>query len=565
MFKGLKTVFFWIALSVIFVVLFQLLTVHSTLLSAQSAPPKREFRALWITTLGNMDWPSRRGMTPDEQKQQFIYLLEQCKVANLNAVIVQIRPSADAFYPSAIEPWSEWLSGKQGRAPQPYYDPLAFMLEEAHKRDIEFHAWINPFRAVYHNRFSDIHPGHIINRQKNWLIENGSGKMFDPGIPEVREYITTIIADIVSRYDVDGIHFDDYFYPYPMPGTKIGDEGTFKKHNRGFRDINAWRRDNINQLIESVSQTIQTLNPQVKFGVSPAGVWRNIQQDPEGSHTRSGYTSYDHLHADTRLWLEKGWIDYIVPQVYYSTKKESVNYRTLVRWWDRNVFGRHLYIGHAAFKVYWESDKSWYNKEEIPQQLRYNRQLGNVHGSAFFRAESFLYNRGNFRDSLTQHYYRNLALQPVMHWKDRIPPQKPEQLKVLVSGRGTELTWLKPAMAPDGQYPHRYVVYKIPEKETLEKGLQNPANIQAMLSADIYYWTDRSPQNSGEYLYAVTSLDRLHNESEAALPEKEPVLVLNGLYTYEEFMYYYRFFQSGLQKHFGWTRKFPADIITTGQ
>jgi len=521
-------------------------------LSAQGIPPKREFRALWVTTLNNMDWPSKKGLTAEEQQREFIDLLEKCKEANLNALIVQIRPAADAFYQSNYEPWSEWISGEQGLPPKPYYDPLKFMIEESHKRNIELHAWLNPLRAVYHKRFSSVHDNHISNRKPEWVLEYGNLKMLNPGLPEVRDYITSLIADLIERYDVDGIHFDDYFYPYPNPNYKLKDGNAYRKYRTAGKDLAAWRRDNVNKLIFSVHKTILSINPRVKFGISPAGVWRNIYDSPLGSHTRGGYTSYDHLHADSRTWLQEGWVDYLIPQVYFSTRLKTVNYRTLTRWWGRNHFDRHLYIGHAAFKVNFDRDKSWYSKSEIPEQLRYNRTFEHIKGSAFFRAESFLRNRGNFRDSLKAKFYAAPALMPTMPWKDEIPARKPDSLRLERTPHGTKLKWVQPDVALDGERPYKYVVYKIP-KRGAPSDIEKPENIFAIVEGDTDSLLVSIPRHY-EYQYLVTSLDRLKNESAPAIPMQEKPLVVAGQ-PIEKIMFFAKFFQKGVNNYFGWLKK----------
>ncbi|MDW7695272.1 family 10 glycosylhydrolase [Flammeovirgaceae bacterium SG7u.111] len=524
--------------------------VYYSNLAAQVPPPKREFRAIWITTLNNMDWPSRKGMSVEQQKEEFINILDRCQKTNLNAVIVQIRPAADAFYMSKYEPWSEWLGGKQGKPAESGYDPLSFMLEETHKRNMEFHAWINPLRAVYNTRFSNVHKSHISNTRPEWMLQYGTMKVFNPGLPEVRKYLVNIVADIVERYDIDGIHFDDYFYPFPQANLKLDDKATYRKYKGGFKNIKDWRRNNIDLLIKDTHRAIKSLKPYVKFGVSPAGVWRNIYDSPQGSNTRGGITSYDHLHADVRGWLQKGWVDYLVPQVYFSTQLKAVNYRTLVRWWNRNSFDRHVYIGHAAFKVYWDYDKTWYNRSEIPLQLRYNRSLENISGSVYFRAESFMRNRGHFRDSLELSFYQKPALIPSMPWIDNTPPLSPREATVSMSPKGISIHWKNPGPADDGQSPSYYVIYKM-AKTGENYSIEDAKNIFQILPASDTSFLDKTVKDLKQYDYLITSVDRLHNESIPAIPIRTSTLVM-GKWPYEDVLFMYNHYQKGMKNYFGW-------------
>ena len=388
--------------------------------------PKREFRAFWIVTLDNKDFPSRPGLSVKEQQAEFIDLLDKHQKMGMNAAIFQVRPSADAFYNSQYEPWSEWLSGKQGIPPKPFYDPLEFVIEECHKRNMELHAWFNPFRTVYSTEVSDITYNHISKRRANWCLQYGKHSQLNPGLPEVRRYINDIVMDVVKRYDVDGVHFDDYFYPYKIYGKEFPDHQTFRKYARGFKNKGDWRRDNINQLIKMIHDNIQREKPHVKFGVSPIGVWRNKSEDPRGSATAVGQSSYDYLGADVLKWLKEGWIDYIAPQLYWSIGHARADYVTLTNWWSNNNFDRHLYIGQATYKINHDSDYRWKNPREMSNQLRINRNKPAILGSIFFRSKNLIDNELHFTDTLTQHFYNYPALIPTMPWKDNTPPSCPQ-------------------------------------------------------------------------------------------------------------------------------------------
>ena len=248
-------------------------TIFSSNIFAER-PPQYEFRAVWVATVENIDWPSKKGLPVEQQKEEFIRLLDMHKKNGMNAIIMQIRPVADAFYPSRFEPWSEYLTGTQGVPPTPYYDPLQFMIEETHKRGMEFHAWMNPYRAVFNVNRSSVAPGHITRLFPQWFVTYGNTKYFDPGIPEVREHVNRLVRDLVERYDLDGIHFDDYFYPYRIPGKEFPDDGSYAKYGNGL-DRGDWRRNNVDTIIKMLGETIKSVNPRVKFGISPFGVWRN--------------------------------------------------------------------------------------------------------------------------------------------------------------------------------------------------------------------------------------------------------------------------------------------------
>src|SRR5690349_14698382 len=285
------------------------------LVSYVVAQPKYEFRAAWIATVENIDWPTRGNYNAESQKAEYISLLEMHKRNGLNAVIVQVRPCADAFYPSQYEPWSQWLTGKQGKAPSPYYDPMQFMVEEAHKRGMEFHAWCNPYRAEFQVGKSSIAANHITKMHPEWFINYGGTRYFDPGNKQAQQYVVNVIRDIVSRYDIDAVHFDDYFYPYPE-GKEFPDSESYKKYGNGL-SLGDWRRSNTDSIILKLSTAIKEENRLCRFGVSPFAIWKNKSQDPEGSAT-AALTNYGELYADILLWLKNGWIDYVAPQLYFE-------------------------------------------------------------------------------------------------------------------------------------------------------------------------------------------------------------------------------------------------------
>jgi len=372
-----------------------------------------EFRAVWIATVVNIDWPSKRGLSNEEQKREFISLLDMHQKNGLNAIIMQVRPAGDALYPSTLEPWSEYLMGKQGLPPSPFYDPLSFMIAETHKRGMEFHAWINPYRAVFDINKSSISPLHLTKTHPDWFITYGDKKLFNPGLPEVWQHTNRVVRDLVTRYDIDAIHLDDYFYPYKIPGKEFNDEATYKKLNRGLSKDD-WRRSNCDTIIKQISQTIHSIKPGVQLGISPFGVWRNKSKDPEGSMTKAGVTNYDDLYADIMLWMKKGWVDYVIPQMYWEHGHALADYDELVDWWNNHSINRNLYIGHGIYRA--GTTTNWKDKNEIPYQINKLRALPNTKGSAYFSSNTFKNNPNGWNDTLQNHFYAKPALQPTMPW-----------------------------------------------------------------------------------------------------------------------------------------------------
>ncbi|SFF38938.1 glycoside hydrolase family 10 protein [Thermoflexibacter ruber] len=480
---------------------------------AQSIPPKRELRAVWIATVANIDYPSRKNLHPFEQQDEFRALIQKHRQVGINAVFVQVRPATDAFYYSDRELWSEWLSGKQGNEPRPFYDPLAYMIEEAHKNGMEFHAWFNPYRAVFDTaRSSEVHPEHITNRRPEWFIQYGKTKYFNPALPQVREYITSIITDVVKRYPIDGVHFDDYFYPYPIANTPLDDQKDFERYGQDFKNIQDWRRHNVNLLIESVAKSIRQTKPKVKFGVSPFGVWRNERDEKQGSKTITGTTSYDHLYADVRYWLKNAWIDYVVPQVYFHSQFKHAPYQQLVDWWAANGFGKHLYIGMAAYKIGSKTDTLWQNLSEMPSQLRFNRACENIKGSVFFSAKSIFNN--SLHDSLKTNFYRYPALVPPMPWKDSIAANPPTDLVLHKSYKSVFLQWKVPQRAKDGDEAVYYIIYRFNHDEPIN--LEDASKIVGIRRQQGEFFVDKTVKHGGKYRYLVTALDQMHNESSAS-------------------------------------------------
>lgn len=390
-------------------------------------PINYEFRGVWVATVDNIDWPSKKTLSVAEQKAEFIKLLDMHQQNGMNAVIVQVRPAGDALYPSQYEPWSEFLTGKQGLPPTPFYDPLEFMIKETHNRGMEFHAWLNPYRAVFNMHTSSIAPTHLTKLHPEWFLVYGDKKYFNPALPEVREHTARIVKDLVTRYDLDAIHMDDYFYPYRIAGKEFPDQKSYQQYGNGMNK-EIWRRSNCDSIIKLLHQTIRAANPRVKFGISPFGVWRNKSQDPMGSETKAGQTNYDDLYADILLWMEQGWIDYVVPQLYWERGHKLADYNVLLDWWNKHTYAKHLYVGHGFYRA--GTNAAWRNPNEIPQQIAALRNYNTTQGSVYFNSKVFEKNPNGWNDSLRNNYYYYPALVPPMPWIDDAVPESPAVSKL---------------------------------------------------------------------------------------------------------------------------------------
>ena len=380
---------------------------------ALATNPKNEFRAVWIATVVNIDWPKTSTDNVAKQKADYIEILDAYKKLNYNAVIVQIRSVGDAFYPTELAPWSRFLTGKEGHAPKPYFDTLAWMIAETHARGFEFHAWLNPYRATMDYNTALLSPEHDYFKHPEWMIKYGGKYYYNPALPEVQKHLLTVVEEVVQNYDIDAIHFDDYFYPYKIKGELFNDTDSFKKYGNGM-SIDDWRRSNVNTFVKDVSVSIKNIKPWVQFGISPFGVWRNKSVDPKGSETESGQTNYDDLFADPLAWMENKWIDYLVPQLYWSMDHPKASYSKLLRWWSENSSNTAIYIGNGTYKINTDSDKRWNNPNEIPNQIDITRSYKNIQGNAFFSAKSFLNKNQSVTKLLTENQYKYPALPTVV-------------------------------------------------------------------------------------------------------------------------------------------------------
>ncbi|MDP2337805.1 MAG: family 10 glycosylhydrolase [Bacteroidota bacterium] len=471
--------------------------------------PKHEMRAVWIATVENIDWPSAKGLSTDQQKQEMIELLDQVVAYNMNTVVFQIRPDADALYNSELEPWSEWLSGTQGTPPDPYYDPLEFTISECRKRGLDVHVWLNPYRAIQNVEKTVAAPNQVANTHPEWMLTYGNKKYFDPGIPEVRNHVARVVSDLVRRYDIDAIHFDDYFYPYRVANQEFPDQNSFAAFPNGFASDKKdnWRRNNVDLIIKQLHDSIKSIKSNVEFGISPFGVWKNNTTDPAGSATKAGVTNYDDLYADILLWQKEGWIDYVTPQLYWYIGKTVADYAILTDWWSKNTYGCPLYIGQAPFLIRANaSDTAWQTSDELIRQIKLNRSYPNIGGSMFFSAKSLKQNPLGVKEKLLQEFFKYPALTPHNPRVEPVKPAIPEKASIKKKHRAFELTWEK------AENNRMFVVYKCSKKSNLN--IENPENILKVSSETSMVIKKNRKTNTRRYNYAVTAISPTHNESE---------------------------------------------------
>jgi uncharacterized lipoprotein YddW (UPF0748 family) len=400
------------------------LCLAGTLL-AQPAPVAREFRAAWVATVANIDWPSAPGLPVAQQQEELRSLIDRAAAMGLNALIFQVRPAADALYRSKLEPWSEFLTGQQGRAPDPMWDPLEFAVEEAHARGLELHAWFNPYRARFESPVGSLSASHISQTRPALVKRYGRQLWMDPGEPAVRARTLAVVLDVVKRYDIDGVHLDDYFYPYPISGRRgpvsFPDDVSWMRYKRGDGTLarDDWRRENVNRLVRELYEGIRQTKPHVKFGISPFGIWR-----PGYPASVQGFDAYDKLYADARKWLREGWVDYFTPQLYWSIGSTGQSYPTLLRWWaDENARNRHLWVGNFTSRVTTRGN-SW-PASELLQQLRLTRRDPGAGGNVHFSVKTLLDNVRGVADSLRADLYARPALVPATPWLDATVPPPP--------------------------------------------------------------------------------------------------------------------------------------------
>lgn len=476
---------------------------------AQGYDGKHEWRAVWIATVNNIDWPSKPGLSSEQQQKELIEYFDLFKKLNMNAVVLQIRPTADAFYVSKYEPWSIYLTGDQKKGPVPHYDPLEFAIKEAHKRGMELHAWLNPYRVSQDTaNIKEMNPNHLYNTRPDLFVRHGKKLYFDPAYPETREFLVKVIKDIVIRYDLDGIHFDDYFYP----NNDFEDSKSFASHSRGYKaeDKMAWRRENVDLVIEMLRDTIKSVKPFVKYGISPYAVWRNKREDPKGSDTKSySYTNYDHLHADLLLWMEKGWLDYVLPQLYFNIGYEAADFKVLADWWQDYSHGTPVYAGLGTYRL--EKDAripDWRSAEQIKMQAEMIRTMPAYQGACYFNAKNFKENRLGINE-VVEELYPNPALVPALNGFPVNPPDSPVSAQALSSDGKLTFTWKSADVSKSNKPEAKYhVVYRFDKGEKVD--FSKGSAIIALTGEDSF--TISAP-GDGSYVFYVSALDRLYNES----------------------------------------------------
>ena len=471
--------------------------------------PKREFRGAWLHVIGQTQWAEK---SPEQQRKYIIDQFDKLGEAGCNAVIFQVRPCADALYISEYEPWSVYLTGKRGKAPNPLWDPMEFAIEEAHKRGMEFHAWLNPYRVSAQPSDKPT-PEMDYSRNRERYVHYDNKIFFDPAYQENRDFICMIVEDIVSRYDVDAIHIDDYFYPYPASsGAKFPDDASYKKFGGG-QNLGDWRRENVNKLIQQLNKTIKTTKPWVRFGVSPFGIWRNKKSDPRGSET-NGFQNYDGLYADVLLWDKNGWIDYLAPQLYWALDKKEASTRHLLKWWNDNIKNVDLYIGYDTRQTMSTADSKTGSSNELDTKVKLSRQYPNIQGVIWWHGYWVTENFKGVKDKLNNTHQRTIALPPVYGDPDK-KPEPVKNLKLANDRNSVVLEWTgpKPGNRASETDAVRYVVYEFLPGEDPEDLDNVEAIIQVTPYQSIVITENGDKSALKDHTYVVTSLDRMNRES----------------------------------------------------
>ncbi|MBR4366675.1 MAG: family 10 glycosylhydrolase, partial [Bacteroidaceae bacterium] len=447
--------------------------------------PKREFRGAWIQCVNGQ----YLGKSSAQLREMLSSQLNVLKKAGINAILFQVRAEGDALYQSKYEPWSRYLTGQQGVAPADGWDPLAWMVEQCHNRGMELHAWINPYRAKTKGT-REMAKGHYCVKHPDRYFQYGDLYIFNPALESNRMYTCMVIEDIITRYDVDGIHMDDYFYPYPENGMELPDRAFFEADPRGFTDINDWRRDNVNLLIRDIHRLIRSTRPWVKFGISPFGIYRN---SPNGENCREGSATagtqnYDDLYADVMLWSDKGWVDYLIPQIYWNIGTKVADYDVLCHWWNDYCGKRPLFIGQDVERTVKGIDPNDPNSHQMRAKYNIQRSLNHVKGSCQWYAAAVVNNPANYRTVLEQEYHRYPALQPEMKFIDAKAPGKPRKAKLKMTNGLVTLNWKAPKAKKELDKAVSYVVYRFPKGEKMN--INNAENILAITRSTSFILDD---------------------------------------------------------------------------
>jgi uncharacterized lipoprotein YddW (UPF0748 family) len=487
--------------------------ISNTTFGQNNDYPKREVRGVWIASVLNIDYPRVQSQDDNYLRNEWIKLLQDLQATGINTLMVQIRPAADALYPSAIVPYSKYLTGQQGQPPYNGFDPLAFMIQTAHAYGMEFHAWLNPYRASMRKESIEGFSGlHMIKQHPEWFVKYNSQWIFNPGIPEVRDHVDNVVAELVSNYDIDAIHFDDYFYPYREGKEVFQDGSAFSRFNEGYTSVDDWRRYNVSELIYKLSKTIKRIKPNVQFGISPFGVWRNSYRDPLGSVTQAGQTCYDDLYADILLWLKNDWIDYIAPQNYWATGFAIADHQIIADWWANNSYGKPVYMGLGAYRIGVSSSRepNWMNEGETPRQIRYDRNTPNCKGFVFFSAKDLLRNPLGIMDSLKNNYFKYPCFTPQpLNFPEEMVAGEPDITSVIGEGGLVRIDWKEHW---GEERPYQYVVYRFStDKYDFEDARNMAAIIPHSFNKKLTFF-DKNVEPGKTYTYAITAATKHFKE-----------------------------------------------------
>lgn len=478
---------------------------------------KYEMRGVWIATVKNIDMPAKMDKAAFEK-----WAFESCQSVRdkkMNAIVFQVKPTADALYKSSLAPWSMYING-ESRGVDPGYDPLGIMVETAHSMGIELHAWINPYRVTMASEtLEELSPDSPARKNPSWVIGYNNQFYLNPGLPEVRKYLVDCVAEIVQNYDVDAIHMDDYFYPYPAAGIPFPDDAAFRQYGAGFTNAADWRRNNVNILVAEINSKIKEIKPYVQYGISPFGVWRNIASDPTGSNTKAGVENYDSLHADTRQWLKDGSIDYLAPQIYWSRISQAANYTVLLDWWNNELFQYafrpvNLYVGMADYKVGTKNDEAWEKTNtEISGQIADNRAKDAITGQIHYNFSSISASPLGYFGVVAENNYAAIALTPPCPWNGSDKAEAPEAAKAEVTAEGIKVS-IKGAA--NTQNVRKYVIYRFGANEQPEYKNEKILAVLYVNAGETSY-LDKTAVKAQGYVYSVRAVSNTGIESEEAV------------------------------------------------
>jgi len=488
-------------------------TVTARNTATSTVYPKAEFRGLWAASVVNIDWPSRAGLSASAQQAELRSLLDLARKRNLNAVLLQVRPTADRMWKSTLaEPWSKYLTGTQGK--DPGYDPLAYAITEAHKRGLSLHAWINPFRVAMDTNLNSLVSSHPARTNSTWSFAYGGKRYYNPGIPAVRNFVRSVVVDLARNYGVDGIHFDDYFYPYPVAGQAIPDAAAYAAHKGTFTSVASWRRNNIDVFVRDTKAALKAVKPRIAFGISPFGIWRNSSSSSLGSAT-SGLESYSALYADSRKWVKEGWVDYITPQLYWPQGYAVANYNVLVDWWAKQVAGTSvkLYTGEAAYKVGDASPAGWLDPNELRDHLTKARGVAAVRGHCFYNTTAFRTNKLNAIGILAAKHYARPALPVPFPQLNAGRPATPVIKSAVREGTGVRLTWTS---GTTGEDPTLIAIWRWESTGSVVPYIQSTATYLRAVprrTAGTQSWLDTGAVLGRTYWYMIQSVSQTGMDS----------------------------------------------------